>query len=290
MPKSPFPTFKRHSNHSDPSPLTVPQSVRHPYVKRISDILFIVTDNFVSPIQHHIYPAAAIHACLTHESAIRDDPEGMKSQPTPIGFDILARVYNAEARGTPRFAHYARDTHFHSAVTYGDRMKLEDWNITPAQCGIIQENPAFKQLMEEEALRNLRRKANAQMEIAKRHARQLHKRDSDVIKQFAATHQTKADMKFKGKKKALVSTPITTVAPLPPIAPSQPVASSSSTTLDSLFPSVASTSTTDISMAGPSDAFNLTAEEILAGYPYTEDDAPYEEDTTEPHDDIQDNA
>jgi hypothetical protein len=30
----------------------------------------------------------------------------MKDQPCPIGFDILTRVYNAEARGTQRFAYY----------------------------------------------------------------------------------------------------------------------------------------------------------------------------------------
>jgi hypothetical protein len=126
MPKSSLPSFKCHSNYADPSTHPVPQSVSHPYIRRISDILFIVTDNFASPNQHHIYPAAVIYACLTHEGAIRDDPDGMMHQPSPIGFDILARVYNAEARGTPHFAHYACQALSYSAITHGDRMKPND--------------------------------------------------------------------------------------------------------------------------------------------------------------------
>jgi hypothetical protein len=277
MTKSSLPSFRRHSNHADSLAHPALQSVPHPYVKRISDILFIVTDNFASPNQHYIYPAATIYACLTHEGAIRDDPDGMKQQPSPIGFDILARVYNAEARGTPRFAHYARHTHSYSAVTYGDRMKPDDWNITPAQRGITEENPLFQQLLKEDAARNLRRKATIQSVIEQRRARKIHKRDSDAIKRFAATHQTHADLKLKGKKKALVSTPITTLASLPVVTTPQPIASSSATTLESLLSPVASTSTSDVSMTGPSDAYTLTAAEMLAAF---EEDAPFETDPT----------
>jgi hypothetical protein len=277
MPKSSLPSFKRHSNYADPSTHPVPQSVSHPYIRRISDVLFIVTDNFASPNQHHIYPAAVIYACLIHEGAIRDDPDGMMHQPSPIGFDILARVYNAEARGTPRFAHYARQALSYSAITHGDRMKPDDWNITPAQRGITEENPLFQQLLKEDAARNLRRKATIQSEIEQRRARKIHKRDSDAIKRFTATHQTHADLKLKGKKKTLVSTPITTLASLPVVATPQPIASSSATTLDSLLSPVASTSTSDISMTGPSDEFTLTNDEMLAAF---EEDAPFETDPT----------
>jgi hypothetical protein len=41
-------------------------------------------------------------------------------------------------------------------------------------------------------------------------------------------------------------------------------------------------------MTGPSDAFTLTADEMLAAYPF-EEDAPFENDTTS-FDDVQDNT
>jgi hypothetical protein len=277
MTKSLLPSFKRHPNPSDPSKPPALRTVYHPNIHRISDILFIVTDIFASPVQHHLYPAATLYACLTHEGAIRDDPSSMKDQPIPIGFDILARVYNADARGTCRFAYYV-NAPSNPAIINGDRMQPDEWNITPAQRGIVIENPIFQQLMEDDVARNLRRKATIQAQIEKRQAVRLHKRDNDAIKQFAATHQTRADSKLKGKKKA----PSTNTTILPSVA------SSSFTTLESPFSPVASTSTTDISMTGPSDAFTLTADEMLAAYPF-EEDAPFENDTTS-FDDVQDNT
>jgi hypothetical protein len=167
---------------------------------------------------------------LIHEGAIRDDPVGMKDQPIPIGFDILARVYNADARGAHRFAYYV-NAPSNPAVINGDRMQPDEWNITPAQRGIVIENPIFQQLMEDDVARNLRRKATIQAQIEKRQAVRLHKRDNDAIKQFAATHQTKAGLKLKGKKKA--SSNGSTTTPMPPVA------SGSSTTLDSTYQPVA---------------------------------------------------
>jgi hypothetical protein len=269
MTKSSLPSFKRHSNPSDPSKPAALRTIYHPNIHRISDVLFIVTDIFASPVQHHLYPAATLYACLTHEGAIRDDPIGLKDQPVPIGFDILARVYNADARGTRRFAYYVNPSN--PAVVNGDRMQPDEWNITPAQRGIVIENPLFQQLMKDDVARNLRRKATIQAKIEQRQTIRLHKRDNDAIKQFTATHQTKADLKLKGKKKALASSPATTTLP---------IASSSSTTLESLLTPVASTSTTDISMTGPSDAFILTPDELLTGYSPFDEDAPFEDDST----------
>ena len=117
----------------------------------------------------------------------------MKDQPCPVRFDILARVYNAEAHGTQHFAYYAPHPPSNPAVTDGDRIQLDDWNITPAQRGLVAENPLFQQLLEEDAACNLCRKATIQSQIEKQQAIQSHKCDNDAIKQFAATHCTKAD-------------------------------------------------------------------------------------------------
>ena len=206
MAKSPFPSFKRYYTHSDSSTPAALRTVPHPYTNCISDTLFIVTDTFAPPTQHYTYSAAAIFACLTHDSAIRDDPVGMKDQPCPIGFDTLARVYNAEARGTQCFAHHAPHPSSNPVITYGDRIQPDDWSITPAQRGIVIENPLFQQLLE---------------------------------------------------------TPTPTLAPLPILATSRPVISGSDITLESLLSPVVSTSTSDIAMSGPRDAFSLTADEIL---------------------------
>jgi hypothetical protein len=267
MTKSSLPSFKRHSIQADPSIPAAFRTVPHPYINRISDALFIVTDNFSSPIQHYTYPAAAIFACLIHDSAIRNDPTKMKDQPSPIGYDVLARVYNGEARGNQRFSYYSPHASTTSAITYGESIQPDDWNITPAQRGIITENPLFQQLLEEDVARNLRRKATIQSQIERRQAAKFHKRDNDAIKQFAATHQTKIASKLKGKKKAFISKPITAAA--------QSIASSSATTLESTIPTVATSSTADISMTGPIDAFTLTADEMLAAF---EEDAPFESD------------
>ena len=281
MTKSSLPSFKRHPVRSDSSTPTALRTVSHPNIHRISDVLFIVTDIFASPVQHHLYPAATLYACLTHEGAIRDDPANMKDQPSPIGFDILARVYNADARGTRRFAYYV-NVPSNPAVTNGDRRQPDEWNITPAQRGIMIENPIYQQLLEDDVAWTLRRKATIQVQIEQRQTVRLHKRDSDAIKQFTAIHQTKADSKLKGKKKALASSSITTLASLPIAATVQPVASSSATTLESLHSQapVASTSTdftSDISMIDPNDPFTLTADELIATF---DEDAPFENDDT----------
>lgn len=126
---------------------------------------------------------------MTHDSAIRDDPAGMKDQPCPIGFDILARVYNAEARGTQRFTYYAPHPPSNPANTDGDSIQPDEWNITPAQRGLMVKNPIFQQL-EENAACNLRQKATIQSQIEKHQAIRSHKHDNDAIKQFAATHRT----------------------------------------------------------------------------------------------------
>ena len=275
MTKSSLPSFKRHPNHSDPPKPTALRTVHHPNIHRISDLLFVVTDIFASPVQHHLYPAATFYACLTHEGSIHDDPANMKDQPSPIGFDILARVYNADTRGTRRFAYYV-NTLSNPAVINGDRMQPDEWNITPTQRGIMIENPIFQQLMEDDVARNLRRKAAIQAQIEKRQAIRLHKRDNDAIKQFTAIHQTKADAKLKGKKKA-VSSPITTLMSLPITTTLQPVASGSATTFESIHSPVASTSTTDVSMIDPNDPFTLTADELIATF---DEDAPFEHDNT----------
>jgi hypothetical protein len=170
MDRSPLPSFKRISTHSDPSTPAALRTVSHPYINRISDTLFIVTDTFTSPIQHYTYPVATIFACLTHDSVIRDDPVGIKDRPCPIGFHTLACVYNAEARGTQCFAYHAPHPSSNPVITYGDRIQLDDWNITPAQRGIVIESPLFQQLLEENAARNLRRKATIQSQIEKQQA------------------------------------------------------------------------------------------------------------------------
>ena len=155
-------------------------------------------------------------------------------------------------------------------------MQPDEWNITPTQRGIMIENPIFQQLMEDDVARNLRRKAAIQAQIEKRQAVRLHKRDNDAIKQFAAIHQTKADTKLKGKKKA-VSLPITTLTSLPITTTLQPVASGSATTFESIHSPVASTSTTDVSMIDQNDPFTLTADELIATF---DEDAPFEHDDT----------
>jgi len=114
---------ERHTIHPDSSKPAAFQTTYHPNIHRISDILLIITDIFALPVQHHTYPTAAIYACLTHEGAIRNDPVGMKDQPCPIGFDTLARVYNAEARGSQRFAYYAPHPPSNPAITHGDRIQ-----------------------------------------------------------------------------------------------------------------------------------------------------------------------
>ena len=171
MAKSPFPLLncKRYSTHSDSSTPAALRTVPHPYINRISDTLFIITDTFVSPIQHYTYPVAAIFACLTHDSAIPDNPAGIKDQPCLIGFNILARVYNAEACGTHCIAYYAPHPSSNPVITYGDLIQPDDWNITPAQHGIVIENPPFQQLLED-AVCNLRRKATIPSQIEKRQA------------------------------------------------------------------------------------------------------------------------
>jgi len=103
MTKSSLPLFKRHAVSPNSRNSAAFRTVNHPKVPnihQISDLLFIVTHIFASPVQHHTYPAATIYACLIHEGAIRDDPVNMRDQPTPVGFDTLAHVYNADARGT----------------------------------------------------------------------------------------------------------------------------------------------------------------------------------------------
>ena len=111
-----------------------------------------------------------------------------------------------------------------------------------------------------------------QAQIEKHQAVRFHKRDNDAIKQFAANHQTKAALKLKGKKKASSNGPTTT--PLPPVA------SGSSTTLDSAYQPIASTSASDVPMNGPSDAFTLTPDKLLTGYSPFNEDALFEDDTT----------
>ena len=61
-----------------------------------------------------------------------------------------------------------------------------------------------------------------------------------------------------------MSIPNTTLAPLPIITTPQPIISGTNITLESLLSPVALTSTSDITMSGPSDAFSLTANEMLA--------------------------
>jgi len=263
MAKSPSPSFKRYYTHLDPPIPATLRTVLHPYISHISDVPFIVTDTFASPIQHYAYAATAIIACLTHDSAIRDDPAGIKDQSCPIRFNILARVYNAKARGTQRFAYYAPHPSSNPVITYGDRIQPDDWNITPTQRGIVIKNPG-------NAARNLGRKATIQSQIEKRHAIRSHKRDNDAIKQFAATHRTKADSKLKGKKKAHALTPTTTTI--------QPVASGSAVTFESLLPPVASSAASDITMSGPSNTFTLTDDEMLAAF--NENASPIQKDTT----------
>jgi hypothetical protein len=153
-------------------------------------------------------------------------------------------------------------------------MQPDDWNITPAQRGIITENPLFQQVLEEAAARNLRRKATIQSQIEKRQAFRSHNRDSDAIKLFVATHRTKVS-KLQGKKKAFILLSITTLEPLPNSTTLQPIASSSATTPESTIPSVATSSTANISRTGPIDAFILTADEMLAAF---KKDAPFEDD------------
>ena len=155
MAKSPFPSFKNYSTHLDSLTPAALQTVLHLYINHISDTLFIITDTFVSPIQHYTYLAVAIFACLTHDSTIRDDPIRMKDQPCPVRFNILAHIYNAEACRTQHFAYYAPHPPSNPAVTNGDHIQLDDWNITPAQCGLMAKNPLFQQLLEEDAARNL---------------------------------------------------------------------------------------------------------------------------------------
>ena len=254
MTKSSLPSLKRHSSSTN-SDLPKPAALRtayHSNIHQISDVLFIVTDTFASPVQHHLYPAAALYASLVHEDSIRDNPANTKDQPSPIRFDILARVYKTDARGTRRFAYFI-NAPSNPAVVNGDRVQPDDWNVTPAQRGLVIENPLFKQLLEEDAARSLRRKVTTgPSQIEKHQTFRSHKRDNDAIKQF---HRTKADSKLKDKKKALVSLPITTT--------SQPVASGSAANLESLLSPVVLTSTSDITMSGP-NAFSLTADEMLA--------------------------
>jgi len=76
-------------------------------------------------------------------------------------------------------------------------MQPDDWNITPAQRGVATENSIYQQLMADDVVRNLRRKATIRAQIEKRQAARFHKRDNDAVKRFAVTHQTKLDSKLK---------------------------------------------------------------------------------------------
>ena len=81
-----------------------------------------------------------------------------------------------------------------------------------------------------------------------------------------------------------MSTPITTLVPLPIITTPQPVISEPDITLESLLSPVTSTSISDITMSDPSDAFSLTANDMLAFDENTPSSLPngaiFENDTT----------
>ena len=233
------------------------RTIYHSNLYRISEMSFVITDIFTSPVQHHTYLAAAIYACLTHEEAIRNDriPVTMKDQSHLIHFDFLARVYYANTRGTNQFA-YLVNAPSNTAIINRHRVQPDNWNITPSQRGIVTEN--FQQLMENDVARILRHKA------------QIERR------QAAATHRTKFDSKLQGTKKALVSMPITSFVSLPITTTSPSVASSSAATLKVTIPFIATSSTADISMTGPIDTFTLTTDEVLAAFI---EDVPFDNDT-----------